>query len=81
MICGREFLIANIDECTIEASQHNPNVYFEAGLASEYGKTVIWLRPRSSTARPVPIDIRGLTRVEYSNEVDLAVRLYFGLRP
>jgi hypothetical protein len=59
---------------------HNPNVYFEVGLAKGFGRTVVLVRHASEEGRPLPADIHGCHWHSYDNEIDLALKLYHGLQ-
>ena len=71
-------LIANIRQGP--ESIHNPNVYYEAGQATALGIPVIFVRPLEEKNLVVPADISAQMRIEYDNEIDLAMRLYHGLK-
>jgi hypothetical protein len=75
-----KLLIANISVRRPGALRHNPNVYYEAGHAVAFGVPVIFVRPTMEKDLPVPADISERRRIEYDNPVDLALRLYHGLR-
>jgi hypothetical protein len=81
-IRASKLLVANIAECDPELSRHNPNVYFELGLAIALDVPVILIRPSDGVATKieVPADISNLRRIEYLNEVDLVLQLYHGLK-
>ena len=70
-------LIANISRA---GGRHNPNVYYEAGQATALKKPVIFVRPLRESALVVPADISARRRVEYGHEIELALRLYHGLK-
>lgn len=69
--------IANI--CVGREAINNPNVYYEAGQATALDIPVIFVRPNGESDVVVPADIASWMRIEYDNEVDLAMRLYHGL--
>jgi hypothetical protein len=74
-------LIANIslDERNL---QHNPNVYFEAGIAaSRKERSIIFVRRSDQSNVLLPADIHGRRWITYTNEIDLAQKLYHGLKP
>jgi hypothetical protein len=58
----------------------NINVAIEIGLAYGLGVPCLltWKRDPST---PVPTDLRGLNYFEYDDEVEIATRLFWGLRP
>jgi len=72
-------LIANIsvDEQDV---RHNPNVYFEAGIAAASRLPIVFVRRSGESKIPLPADIHGRGWLSYDNEIDLALRLYHGLR-
>jgi hypothetical protein len=88
-------IFEKITECVVPASlliadiredegddrpQHNPNVYFEAGLACGCGIPVVFVRPRKRPWRELPVDIKGLEILEYDSPINLALKLYHGLK-
>lgn len=64
-IKGSDFIIA-------EVTEHNPNVYYELGIAHAFGKiVVICTKDVSST----PFDIKDLNHIVYRDIVDLREKL------
>lgn len=75
-IDGSTFVIVNMSQY---GRSINANVYFELGYAIGREKPVIVVRRPSR--RRIPSDLEGIEYVEYVNSADLALKLYFGLRP
>ena len=48
------------------ASEHNPNVYYEAGYAVALGKNVIMCAPQYSD---LPFDVRGDNCLAYKRQI------------
>ena len=70
-------VIANISKYGRSA---NPNVYFEIGYAIGQDKPYILVR-RKNERGVLPSDIQGIEYLEYLNSADLALKLFFGLKP
>lgn len=61
---------------------HNPNVYFEAGIAaSKNPGKVIFVRRNGENGIDLPADIHGRRPLSYRDEIHLALLLYHGLKP
>jgi hypothetical protein len=60
--------------------QYNPNVYFEAGMGAAFNLPIIFVRRASEADVLLPADIHGRRWLSYENEIDLALKLYHGLK-
>ena len=80
-ILKAKLLIANVVEDDPARSRHNPNVYFEAGLAGGRGIPILFVRPKAENGTTnVPSEIQGIHIHEYETSLDLALTLYHGLK-
>jgi hypothetical protein len=79
-IQGSSLLVANISLDQRDLS-HNPNVYFEAGIAAAFDLPIIFVRRTSEVEIRLPADVHGRRWLAYDNEIDLALKLYHGLKP
>ena len=59
---------------------HNANVYFEAGVATALGLPIVFVRKRNEMSIALPADVQGRLWLSYDNEIDLALKLFCGLR-
>lgn len=76
-INSSELVIAN---CTVYGrSGHNPNVYHEVGFARGRKKHVVYVMRIGAQA--LPATLAGRFFFEYYTSADLAVQIYFSLRP
>jgi hypothetical protein len=73
------FMIANVS-IDPENVRHNPNVYFEAGMAAALDLPIVFVRRSGETEVPLPADVHGRRWLSYDNEIDLALKLYHGLK-
>lgn len=75
-------LVANIGECELDLSRHNPNVYFEIGLAVALDVYVLLIRQAGKPGQKIlmPADVSHLRCIDYANETDLVLQLYHGLK-
>ncbi len=58
--------------CIFEVSDQNPNVMMELGMALGVGRKVLLLRHQNG--KEIPSDLKGLNRIEYSDNNDLRNR-------
>lgn len=56
-----------------DLTNNNQGVYYEAGLATGWGKQVVYCRPR--TLKKVHFDIAGINQIIYENAQDLREKL------
>lgn len=59
---------------------HNANVYFEAGVATALALPIVFVRKHNEMSIPLPADVQGRRWLPYDNEIDLALKLFCGLR-
>lgn len=64
--------IKSSDLIIAEVTEHNPNVYYELGIAHTCGKTVVMCTRDISSA---PFDIKDLNHIVYRDIVDLRGKL------
>jgi hypothetical protein len=77
-----------IDESTIvfanmrqsKRSRFNANVFYEMGYAEGIGKIVLPFRHISDT-QDVPVDVRDRAYIPYEDALDVAMQVYWGLKP
>jgi hypothetical protein len=74
--CG--YVIANVGAYPPASGRHNPNVYFEIGLARAFGVDILPVRPSNETG-PLPVDLHTYEYLTYHGAVDLALSLRKGL--
>lgn len=76
-INGSELVIAN---CTVyDRSGHNPNIYHEVGFARGRKKQVMYVMRIGG--QPLPVTLGAKVFFDYHASADLAVQIYFSLRP
>jgi len=78
-IQSSSLLVANVSLDT-RNRLHNANVYFEAGAATALGLPIVFVRRQSEQDIPLPADVQGRRWLSYDNEIDLALKLYCGLK-
>jgi hypothetical protein len=66
------------DVLVAQMSTQTSNTMYEVGHADALGKAIILLHRTGSTR--IPTLLNGLLYIEYSSSVELAMRLFFGLR-
>jgi len=64
--------IRDSDIVVAEVTEHNPNVYYELGVAHSFNKTVVLL---TRDVEHAPFDIRDLSHIIYKDIVDLKEKL------
>jgi hypothetical protein len=81
MIRKSSILIANIS-LDQRYLNHNANVYFEAGIAAAHKeRPIVFVRRTRENDVALPADIQGRRWLTYDNEIELAKKLYHGLKP
>ncbi len=65
-------LIEEADLIVAELTEHNPNVYYELGMAHALNKNVVMCTKKISNA---PLDVRGFNHIIYNDIVELREKL------
>jgi hypothetical protein len=78
-IRSSSLLVANVS-LDPRILRDNANVYFEVGVATALGLPIIFVRRQGEQSIPLPADVQGRRWLSYDNEIDLALKLYCGLK-